>query len=156
MPVAGRPGYDRRVAEGGDVRASDAEREAAVTRLRDEAAAGRIDPDELERRVERAYTAQTRGELETLASDLPAPAAAAESPWRSQTMRRQAAGFVTVNAVCIAVWLLSGANGGFWPGWVLLVSGLGLFGLVVRTAFGVEHVQAPQRRRRRERRRRQA
>jgi hypothetical protein len=88
--------------------------------------------------VDLAYRAQTRGELTLLAADLPADAPAVPSPWRSETMRRQAAAFVTVNAVCIAVWLASGASGGFWPGWVLLVSGIGLFALVVRTAFGVE------------------
>jgi Domain of unknown function (DUF1707) len=142
------------VAKAGDVLASDAEREAAVTRLREEAAAGRLDTAEFERRIELAYTAQTRGELDRLAADLPAPAPAAPSRWRSEAMPRQAAAFVTVNAVCIAVWLLSGANGGFWPGWVLLVSGIGLFALVVRTAFGVAEPAEPRRRGRPERVRR--
>jgi hypothetical protein len=131
------------------VRASDAEREAMATRLRDEAATGRLEPDELERRVEAAYRAQTRAELDSLAADLPAPAPEPPSPWRSDAMRRRAAGFVTVNAVAIGVWLASGANGGFWPGWVLLVSGIGFFGVVVRAAFGVQH---PERRGRRGRR----
>ena len=93
-----RPGYDRGVVEAGDVLASDAEREAAVARLRQEVAV-----------------------------------------------------FVTVNAVCIAVWLATGANGGFWPGWVLLVSGIGLVALVVRAAFGVEPPAESRRTLRRER-----
>lgn len=138
------------MAEASDVLASDAEREAAVVRLREEAAAGRIDTSEFERRIDLAYRAQTRGELARLAADLPADAAAVPSPWRSQAMRRQAAGFVIVNAVCIAVWLATGANGGFWPVWVLLASGIGLFTLVVRTAFGVGSPTEPRRRPRRE------
>jgi hypothetical protein len=39
------------------------------------------------------------------------------------------------------VWLASGGpsdGGGFWPGWVLLGTGIGLFSMVVRTALGVE------------------
>jgi uncharacterized membrane protein YccC len=144
------------VAEASDVLASDAEREAAVARLREEAAAGRLDTAEFERRIDLAYRAQTRGELARLAADLPAPAPptpAAASPWRSEAMRRQAAGFVTVNAVAIAIWLATGANGGFWPIWVLLVSGIGLFTLVVRTAFGVDPTAGSRRLERRERRR---
>ena len=46
-----------------DVRASDAERESTAETLRTHAAAGRLDPDELEERLERALTAQTRAEL---------------------------------------------------------------------------------------------
>jgi DUF1707 SHOCT-like domain len=125
------------VAGQGDVRASDAEREEVVGRLREGAADGRLDPEELERRVEQAYRAESRGELERLAADLPLPPAPAPSRWTSEAMRRRAAGFVTVNAVCIAVWLASGASGGFWPIWVILVSGIGFFGSAVRTAFGV-------------------
>ena len=140
------------MAEASDVLASDAEREAAVARLREEAAAGRLDTAEFERRIDLAYRAQTRGELARLAADLPAPAPPAASPWRSEAMRRQAAGFVTVNAVAIAIWLATGANGGFWPIWVLLVSGIGLFTLVVRTAFGVEQTAGSRRLERRERR----
>ena len=136
------------MAEASDVLASDAEREAAVARLREEAAAGRLDTAEFERRIDLAYRAQTRGELARLAADLPAPAppaAPAASPWRSEAIRRQAAGFVIVNVVAIAVWLATGANGGFWPIWVLLVSGIGLFAVVVRTAFGVEQTAGPRR-----------
>jgi DUF1707 SHOCT-like domain len=128
------------VAGQDDVRASDAEREEVVGRLREGAGDGRLDPEELERRVELAYRAESRGELERLAADLPLPPdpePPAPSPWKSEAMRRRAAAFVTVNAVCIAVWLASGAGGGFWPVWVLLVSGIGFFGTAVRAAFGV-------------------
>jgi Domain of unknown function (DUF1707)/Cell wall-active antibiotics response 4TMS YvqF len=55
-------------------RASDAEREAVVARLRDAAAEGRLTVEELAERIDAAYGATTRGELEPLTADLPAPA----------------------------------------------------------------------------------
>ena len=58
------------------VRASDAEREAVVTRLQTAVGEGRIDLDEFGQRVEAAYAATTVGELDGLLTDLPAPAAA--------------------------------------------------------------------------------
>jgi hypothetical protein len=53
-------------------RASDAERDAVARRLRDECANGRLSIDELEQRVQHAYAAVTRRELERLVADLPA------------------------------------------------------------------------------------
>jgi len=128
-------------------RASDAEREAVAERLRTAAAEGRLDPDELEERLGAAYGARTVGDLVPLTGDLPtappgAPAApAGPSAWRSQHLRQRLATFIVVNVVCIVVWLASGGpsdGGGFWPGWVLLGTGIGLFSMVVRTALGVE------------------
>lgn len=58
-----------------DIRASDAEREAVVQRLSDQAASGRLTLDELEQRISSAYAATTRGELERLTADLPQQAA---------------------------------------------------------------------------------
>ena len=57
-----------------DVRASDAERDEAVERLRVAAAEGRLTLEELADRIEVAGTAVMRSELEPLVSDLPAPA----------------------------------------------------------------------------------
>jgi Domain of unknown function (DUF1707)/Cell wall-active antibiotics response 4TMS YvqF len=56
-------------------RASDAEREATVQRLRSAAEEGRLDVEELTGRLDAAYAAQTRAELEVLTEDLPAAAA---------------------------------------------------------------------------------
>ena len=58
-------------------RASDAEREAVVARLRDAAGEGRLTVEELAERVDAAYAAGTREELEPLTADLPAAAPAA-------------------------------------------------------------------------------
>lgn len=63
-----------RAPRSGDVRASDAEREAVVDRLRAHFAEGRLDHAELEERVEAAYRAKMRSELDGLLADLPAVA----------------------------------------------------------------------------------
>jgi hypothetical protein len=53
------------------LRVSDAERDATVRTLGDNAAVGRLTLDELEDRAGRALAAKTRGELAALTSDLP-------------------------------------------------------------------------------------
>jgi hypothetical protein len=58
-------------------RASDSEREATVAHLREAAAEGRLDVEELVDRIDAAYTATTRAELEPLTADLPEPTGAA-------------------------------------------------------------------------------
>jgi hypothetical protein len=59
------------------IRASDAEREAVVSRLSAVTTEGRLSLDELAERLERALSATTRAELEALTADLPALAASA-------------------------------------------------------------------------------
>jgi hypothetical protein len=64
-------------------RASDAEREAVVARLRDAAGEGRLTVEELAERIDAAYAAMTRAELEPLTADLPdssLPSAVASAP----------------------------------------------------------------------------
>jgi hypothetical protein len=56
------------------VRASDADREAAVTRLQTAVAEGRIDLDEFGQRADAAYVAVTTAELDRLLADLPSGA----------------------------------------------------------------------------------
>jgi len=55
-----------------EVRASDAEREQAVGRLREATAEGRLTLEEFSERVESAYAAKTHEDLEELLDDLPA------------------------------------------------------------------------------------
>jgi uncharacterized protein DUF1707/cell wall-active antibiotic response 4TMS protein YvqF len=57
-------------------RASDAEREATVVRLREAAGEGRLTVEELATRIDAAYAATTHEELEPLTADLPAVAQA--------------------------------------------------------------------------------
>jgi hypothetical protein len=66
-----------------DIRASDADRERTVTVLRTSGANGQLTVDELDERVEAAYAAKTRGELELLVEDLGARERSAGLPVRS-------------------------------------------------------------------------
>ena len=66
----------------GKVRASDAEREAVVERLREATAEGRLTFGELSERTEAAYTATTRGELVPITADLPAVSSPPAAPVR--------------------------------------------------------------------------
>lgn len=99
------------------MRASEAEREAAVRELRRHAAAGRLDVAELEERVGSALTARTRDELAGLRSDLP-------GPYRSDFPEHLRA-FVAVNALLVAIWALAGF-GYFWPVWPFMGWGVGV------------------------------
>src|SRR5262245_5378038 len=55
------------------IRASDAEREKTVAQLNQHHVDGRLDAEEFSDRVEAALAARTRGELDALLTDLPAP-----------------------------------------------------------------------------------
>jgi Domain of unknown function (DUF1707) len=68
--VSQTPGRGR--GEPGGIRASDAERDATVERLRDAAGEGRLTLEEFSDRMEQASTAKTRAELDQLLTDLPA------------------------------------------------------------------------------------
>jgi hypothetical protein len=61
------------MSEEHEQRASDAEREQAVERLRDASAEGRLTLEELADRAASAYRAQSSAELARLTEDLPAP-----------------------------------------------------------------------------------
>jgi Domain of unknown function (DUF1707) len=62
------------------LRASDAERQAAVGRLQTAVGEGRLDLDEFAERVEAAYAAGTTAELDALLADLPRPGQVAVGP----------------------------------------------------------------------------
>ncbi len=58
----------------GQIRASDAERDVTVERLRDAAGKGRLTLEEFSDRMEQATGARTRADLDRLVTDLPTPA----------------------------------------------------------------------------------
>jgi hypothetical protein len=72
------------------VRIGTAEREAAASALSEHFAAGRLDQDELEERLDRAYAAKTGADLELLFRDLPRPVSsvAAAEPDRAPAAGR--------------------------------------------------------------------
>ena len=113
-----------------DFRVGDHQRERAAQDLREHFAAGRLSQDELSERVQQVYAARTEPQLRGLLSDLPRlplspqEQKAALVARRTQLQRRliqETGGGIALLGVCIAVWLISGAQGQFWPVWVAVV-----------------------------------
>jgi hypothetical protein len=65
--VPGRTRYDY------DIRIGDAERDTAMTQLREHFVAGRLTFDELTERIDAALTAKTQRQIDRLMADLPRP-----------------------------------------------------------------------------------
>jgi Domain of unknown function (DUF1707) len=112
------------------LRASDAERERAAQDLREHFAAGRLTEDELDERVQAAYAAQTTQQLRDVLADLPLlPVGAAQRKAELAERRRhlqrrllqESGGGAALFILCTVIWLTSGAQGQFWPVWVLVV-----------------------------------
>ncbi|HEY8472034.1 MAG TPA: DUF1707 domain-containing protein [Natronosporangium sp.] len=103
------------MAEQVRVRASDAERERVVARLRDAIGEGRLTLSEGEERIAGAYAATYRDELPAFTTDLPRP----ESPrpgTAGRSRRRPTGppvGVMVLLAVATGVWALAG--GPIWP-----------------------------------------
>jgi hypothetical protein len=112
-----------------DIRASDADRDRVVEALRDHAAAGRLDTEELESRTDRALAARTIGELDRLLHDLPrlAPSrwslALREMAWRVYEAHLRL--YLVVMAILVAAWAAGGMEG-IWPLWPALGWGVGV------------------------------
>ena len=115
------------MSEPSHLRVSDEERERVAAELREHFAQGRLDTDELEDRLSRAYGARTAAELHALRTDLPhlpATRRADLAEQRSALARQlvqQTGGALAPFLICTAVWLATGANGSFWPIWILIV-----------------------------------
>jgi hypothetical protein len=112
------------------LRASDAEREQVSRRLSEHAAAGRLTPDELDERLDAAYAARTRADLERLLEDLPGPPAppvparrAADLELEKARLQHRAGAAVIACLACVGIWA-AGGGGSFWPIWVILVSAI--------------------------------
>jgi uncharacterized membrane protein YccC len=123
----------------GDVLVSDAERDAVATELRTHLAEGRLTTEEFAARVEAAYGARTRAELEGALRQLPGRVAPPPPrPRLAVLAMRQAAASSVAFVVCTLVWLFTGANGDFWPKWVLLAVLIGLVSRLGKIASGDE------------------
>jgi hypothetical protein len=72
--------------EPAEQRLSDEERQQAAEVLRQAAGEGRIDPDELDTRLEAAYAARTYADLVPLTADLPAASTGGLPVWRSSAL----------------------------------------------------------------------
>jgi hypothetical protein len=114
------------MADPGQIRVSDAERERLVEELHEHTVSGRLTAEELDERLGAVYAARTRADLDALCTDLPVSTVAARAALveRKSNLRRrlvqEAGASATASLVCVAVWLASGAAGAFWPIWVIV------------------------------------
>jgi hypothetical protein len=123
------------------MRASDADRERVVERLRTALQEGRLDLGEYDERMQQAYAARTYGDLDGLLTDLPVasppvPAARAEVKPKSPTAEwivHQWQSWVPAAVVLTAIWAISGF-GDYWPGWII---GIWAIALLWRTTNGL-------------------
>ena len=106
-----------------DVRASDAEREEVVTALRTHAGDGRLDVEELDERIEAAYSAKTRRELVALTDDLPRATRARRE--QSRDFAEHLRTYLSVMTLLVVIWALTGM-GYFWPIWPMVGWGIGI------------------------------
>jgi hypothetical protein len=118
------------------LRISDADREHAAAALGRHMSVGRLTMAEFESRLDAAYAATTRAELDTVLADLPAETrpspppprrvSAAPPPWPHRATWASRASWMpwTVSgAICLLVWIATSAAQGhlhyFWPFWVI-------------------------------------
>ena len=140
------------------LRASDADREQFVERLRQHHVEGRLTADELDERAERAYTARYLGDLDALATDLPPlPPPATAAPGHSAdvgppprprppgpsraaakaALYRTVLWFGMVSVLLLVIWATTGADY-FWPIWPIL-------GFLIAIGWQVFNLYGPQR-----------
>ncbi|WP_320672961.1 DUF1707 SHOCT-like domain-containing protein [Patulibacter defluvii] len=119
------------------LRASDADRERVIEALRRHTAAGRLDADELEQRLTGTLNAKTVDDLAALTADLPVlrdedpparrPDAEAREELKAQLWQK-GGGAAAISLLCVIIWLATGADGHFWPIWVIVGTGAGVVG----------------------------
>jgi Domain of unknown function (DUF1707) len=112
--------YRCRVAAYATLRASDADREAVADRLRRAAIEGRLEPDELEQRLDAALRARTYGELDRLLIDLPSGAAPRrDRGWIATSVRTAAAVAIPLAVALITVLVIAAVIVVAAAGWML-------------------------------------
>ena len=101
----------------GPLRIGDAERERTAELLRAHAAAGRLEADELEERLERAYGAKYAADLDAVLAELPAEPAPRERP--------DVSGPTPLFPVAvIALLVIAAVTGSWWLLWLILPLGI--------------------------------
>lgn len=130
-----------------DMRAGDGDRKQVADQLKSALDEGRLDLNEYDERVQRAYSAKTYGDLDGLLDDLPgtvpvqhsqiqpvpsplAPVAGAEAA--KVDNRQWMGGYAGVVVVCTLIWLFTMVASRHWiypwPVWMLIPLVLGFFG----------------------------
>lgn len=117
------------------MRASDADREKIVERLRLAMNEGRLTLHEFDDRLQQVYNAKTYGELTPVLADLPAQRGSRAAATRRipQWVVIMWIPWVFVNMLTLLIWVATGA-GYFWPFWVEVPWGMAL---LIPTAIGI-------------------
>jgi hypothetical protein len=116
------------VSDPSSIRVADADRERVAGELREHHVAGRLSAEEFEQRVEAAYKASTRAELDALTADLPMSPASVRLALDERRMHlrrrliQEGGGAVGLITLCVGIWAASGADGSFWPIWVIIAT----------------------------------
>jgi hypothetical protein len=109
------------------MRASHADRERVVERLRAALDEGRLDLGEYDERLQQAYAARTYGDLDGLLTDLPvgqlpvlseAPVEPRRKSPTAEWILHQWQSWVPAAVALTAIWAISGF-GDYWPGWII-------------------------------------
>ena len=109
----------------GPIRAGDADREHVVEALRMHAGAGRLDAEELERRIEAAYAATYTSELDAVLAELPPLSRTGARPARRDGGVAAAARvpvLLAAVAALIVVTTLTGVYALWWLMWPIAVA----------------------------------
>jgi hypothetical protein len=129
--------YDRVVAEPPDLLVSDRDRARVGEDLRTHYEAGRLTLDEFQGRLDELHGARTESQLESVLRQLPPARLPSVNP-RDRRWRSLALQYAIVNVIAISIWLATGADGEFWPRWVLIVTLI----MFMRRTFGHRHHRA--------------
>jgi hypothetical protein len=126
------------VSQPRDLLVADADRARVVGELRGHYEAGRLTLDEFQERLDEAQAARTESQLRYVLRQLPPAKLPSVNPhdtrWRSLALQ-----YALVNVIAILIWLFSGAEGDFWPKWVLVVTLI----MFTRRAFGPRRRSLP-------------
>jgi hypothetical protein len=120
-----------------DLLASDADRARVSGELRTHYEAGRLTLEEFQERLDETHSARTEGQLEQVLRQLPSKrptVSPRDTRWRSLALQ-----YALVNVVAILIWVFGGANGDFWPKWVLVVTLI----MFTRRTFGRRYRALP-------------
>jgi len=119
-----------------DLLVSAADRARVSGELRTHYESGRLTLDEFQDRLDETNRARTEAQLERVLRQLPSKrptVSPRDTRWRSLAFQ-----YALVNLIAVLVWSFTGAEGDFWPKWVLVFTLIGF----TRRAFGHRHRHA--------------
>ncbi len=113
---------DSPLSQGGsELRVSDAERQATADQLKAHFTAGRLDMDEYDERLQQAFGARARRDLDDLVKDLPPTSPAAAQPRRPRPVFVFAPVLIAIAVLALLTTAVGLAHGFFFPWWIIPV-----------------------------------